>query len=62
MDTDTEFRIADGVMVRIRVNLCPSVVEKSSPAELLYRIDGDTVRILVVRHHHRNPDHGLRRQ
>jgi plasmid stabilization system protein ParE len=32
------------------------------PYHFLYRIRGDTIRILVVRHHHRAPDYGLRRK
>ncbi len=31
------------------------------PYHFLYRITGDSIRILVVRHHHRSPDHGVRR-
>ena len=31
------------------------------PYHFLFRVHGDTVRILVVRHHHRHPDYGLRR-
>ena len=32
------------------------------PYHFLYRIHGDTLRILVVRHHHRDPSHGLKRR
>lgn len=32
------------------------------PYHFLYRIHGDTLRILVVRHHHRDPAYGLRRK
>jgi plasmid stabilization system protein ParE len=32
------------------------------PYHFLYRVHGDTVRILVVRHHHRDPDYGLQRK
>jgi toxin ParE1/3/4 len=32
------------------------------PFHFLYRIHGDTIRILVVRHHHREPRHGLKRR
>ena len=32
------------------------------PYHFLFRIVGDTVRILVVRHHRRHPSHGLRRK
>ncbi|MBC7852450.1 MAG: type II toxin-antitoxin system RelE/ParE family toxin [Pirellulaceae bacterium] len=32
------------------------------PYHFLYRIHGDTVRILVVRHHQRDPRHGLKRR
>jgi len=31
------------------------------PYHFLYRVQGDTVRILVVRHHQRDPDHGIKR-
>jgi toxin ParE1/3/4 len=31
------------------------------PYHFLYRVHGDTVRILVVRHHHRDPNYGLQR-
>ena len=30
------------------------------PYHFLYRIHGDTVRILVVRHNHRDPNYGLK--
>ena len=39
-----------------RVNL------KRFPYHFLYRVVGDCVRILVVRHHRRHPDHGLGRE
>ena len=32
------------------------------PYHFLFRIVGDTVRILVVRHHRRHPLHGIRRR
>ena len=32
------------------------------PCHFLYRIVGDCVRILVVRHHRRHPDYGLERE
>lgn len=32
------------------------------PYHFLYRIHGETVRILVLRHHHRDPSHGLKRR
>lgn len=32
------------------------------PYHILYRIHGDTVRILVLRHHHRDPSHGSSRR
>jgi plasmid stabilization system protein ParE len=32
------------------------------PYHFLYRMVGDTVRILVVRHHKRHPSTGIRRQ
>jgi hypothetical protein len=32
------------------------------PYHFLYRIHGDTLRILVVRHHHRDPAYGLKRR
>ena len=32
------------------------------PYHFLFRIHGDTVRILVVRHHHRGPDYGIKRK
>lgn len=32
------------------------------PYHFLYRIHGDTIRILVVRHHHRQPAYGLLRK
>lgn len=32
------------------------------PYHFLYRIQGDTIRILVVRYHHRDPSHGLKRK
>lgn len=31
------------------------------PYHFLYRVDGETIRILVLRHHHRAPSYGLRR-
>jgi plasmid stabilization system protein ParE len=39
-----------------RVNL------KRFPYHFLYRVVGDCVRILVVRHHRRDPDYGLERE
>ncbi|PWU20294.1 MAG: type II toxin-antitoxin system RelE/ParE family toxin [Verrucomicrobia bacterium] len=39
-----------------RVNL------KRFPYHFLYRVVGDCVRILVVRHHRRHPGYGLRRK
>jgi plasmid stabilization system protein ParE len=39
-----------------RVNL------RRFPYHFLFRIGGDTVRILVVRHHQRNPSFGVRRR
>ncbi len=35
---------------------------KRFPYHFLYRIKSTTVRILVIRHHHRNPDFGINRQ
>jgi plasmid stabilization system protein ParE len=32
------------------------------PYHFLFRVVGDQVRILVVRHHHRNPSFGSRRR
>jgi plasmid stabilization system protein ParE len=32
------------------------------PYHFLFRVQGDTIRILVLRHHHRHPDHGLKRR
>lgn len=32
------------------------------PYHFLYRVHGDTLRILVLRHHHRHPEHGLERR
>ena len=32
------------------------------PYHFLYRIVGDCVRVLVVRHHRRHPDYGLERE
>ena len=32
------------------------------PYHFLYRIHGETIRILVVRHHHRHPDYGTQRR
>jgi plasmid stabilization system protein ParE len=32
------------------------------PYHFLFRIVGDTVRILVVRHHHKQPSFGIRRR
>ena len=32
------------------------------PYHFLFRIDADSVRILVLRHHRRRPYHGLRRR
>jgi plasmid stabilization system protein ParE len=32
------------------------------PYHFLYRIHGDTIRILVARHHHRDPAYGLKRR
>jgi toxin ParE1/3/4 len=32
------------------------------PYHFLYRIHGDTIRILVLRHHHRDPSYGLKRK
>jgi plasmid stabilization system protein ParE len=31
------------------------------PYHFLFRVAGDTVRILVIRHHHKRPDFGIRR-
>jgi plasmid stabilization system protein ParE len=39
-----------------RVNL------KRFPYHFLYRVAGDCVRVLVVRHHRRDPDYGLERK
>jgi plasmid stabilization system protein ParE len=39
-----------------RVNL------KRFPYHFLYRVAGNCVRVLVVRHHHRRPDYGLERE
>jgi plasmid stabilization system protein ParE len=35
---------------------------KRFPYHFLYRVVGDCVRILVVRHHRRDPDYGLERE
>lgn len=35
---------------------------KRFPYHLLYRIKSTSVRILVLRHNHRNPDFGMNRQ
>ena len=35
---------------------------KRFPYGVYYRIEGDTIRILVVRHHSRHPDYGKDRQ
>jgi len=35
---------------------------KHFPHHFLYRVVGDCVRVLVVRHHRRHPDHGLERE
>lgn len=32
------------------------------PYHFLYRVVGDSVRVLVVRHHRRDPDYGLERE
>lgn len=32
------------------------------PYHVLFRWVGDTIRVLVVRHHRRHPDHGLERR
>lgn len=32
------------------------------PYHFLFRVVGDTVRVLVVRHHRKNPDFGIRRR
>lgn len=39
-----------------RVNL------KQFPYHVLYRVHLTVVRVLVIRHHHRHPDHGIRRR
>jgi len=39
-----------------RVNL------KRFPYHFLFRVVGDCVRILVIRHHRRHPDYGLERE
>jgi len=39
-----------------RVNL------KRFPYHFLYRVDGDCVRILVVRHHRPDPEYGIERE
>jgi hypothetical protein len=35
---------------------------KRFPYRFLYRVVGDCVRVLVVRHNRRHPDHGLLRK
>jgi hypothetical protein len=35
---------------------------RSVPYHFLYRVVGDCVRVLVVRHHRRHPDYGLERE
>jgi len=35
---------------------------KRFPYHFLYRVVGDRVRVLVVRHHRRHPDYGLSRE
>ena len=35
---------------------------KRFPYGIYYRIAGDVIRILVIRHHSRHPDHGLNRE
>ena len=35
---------------------------KRFPYHILYRIKSTSIRILVIRHHHRNPNFGINRQ
>lgn len=34
---------------------------KRFPYHVLYRVHLTVVRVLVIRHHHRHPDHGIKR-
>jgi toxin ParE1/3/4 len=50
----TRFHFTDGDLRRVNLD--------RFPYHFLYRIQGDTIRILVVRHHHREPSYGVRRK
>lgn len=54
LENPTRFHPVDGDLRRANLN--------RFPYHFLYRIQGDTIRILVLRHHHRNPNYGLQRQ
>jgi plasmid stabilization system protein ParE len=54
LENPTRFHPVDGDLRRANLD--------RFPYHFLYRVHGATVRILVVRHHHRDPAHGLRRK
>jgi toxin ParE1/3/4 len=54
LESPTRFHPVDGDLRRANL--------ERFPYHFLYRIHRDTIRILVVRHHQRDPTYGLRRQ
>lgn len=53
-ENPTRFHPSDGDLRRVNLG--------RFPYHFLYRIHGDTIRILVLRHHHRLPSYGLKRE
>lgn len=53
-DTPESFSIRERELRRVNL--------RRFPYHFLFRILGDTVRILVIRHHHRHPSFGSRRR
>ena len=49
VENPTRFHPVDGDLRRANL--------ERFPYHFLFRIQGDTVRVLVVRHHHRHPDY-----
>lgn len=54
IENPTRFHPAEGDLRRTNLS--------RFPYHFLYRIHGDTIRILVLRHHHRNSAYGSKRE
>jgi plasmid stabilization system protein ParE len=54
LENPTRFHPVEGDLRRVNL--------QRFPYHFLYRVHGDTLRILVLRHHHRDPAYGLKRR